>query len=279
MQGLARKVLGDARFVRLGFRKEGGFVGQHDRDNRMPLPDHISARPKDLPRLIDGMVAFDQGPAQNLDAVIAASILAFGFVYIHSFEDGNGRIHRYLIHHVLAMHGFNPPGVVFPVSTAILDQIDEYRRVLESSSQRLLPLVEWEPTPQFNVRVVNDTADFHRFFDATPHAEFLYACVQRTIERDLPDETAFLQRYDQFRQRMDASIDMPERLTDLLFRFLRQNGSQLSSRDREKEFAALTDDEARRIEAVYAQTFGRLKKSSSDWRFSFSEMAFRTIRA
>lgn len=253
---LQRIVLGDARFVRLGFRKEGGFVGEHDRDNRMPLPDHISARPEDLPQLIDGMVAFDQGAAQNLDAVIAAAILAFGFVYIHPFEDGNGRIHRYLIHHVLAMHGFNPPGVVFPVSAAIQDKINEYRGVLESYSQRLLPLVEWEPTPEFNVRVLNDTGDFYRFFDATPHAEFLYACVQRTIERDLPEETAFLQRYDQFRRQVDASIDMPERLTDLLFRFLHQNGGRLSNRAREKEFAALTNEEAGRIEAIYAQTFG-----------------------
>ncbi|MDX8521822.1 Fic family protein [Mesorhizobium dulcispinae] len=253
---LQRILLGDVRFVRLGFRKEGGFVGAHDRETRMPLPDHISARPEDLPRLIDGMGAFDQGPAKNLDPVVAAAILAFGFVYVHPFEDGNGRIHRYLIQQVLAMRGFNPPGVVFPVSAAILDQIDEYRRVLESYSQRLLPLVEWEPTPQFNVRVLNDTGDFYRFFDATPHAEFLYACVQRTIERDLPNETAFLQRYDQFRQHVDAFIDMPERLIDLLFRFLHQNGGQLSNRAREKEFAALTNDEAERIEEIYAQTFG-----------------------
>lgn len=88
--------------------------------------------------------------------------------------------------------------MVFPVSAAILDQIDEYRRVLESNSKRLLPLVEWEPTPQFNVRVLNDTGI--STFDATPHAEFLYACARRTIERSLPSETAFLQRYDQFRQ-------------------------------------------------------------------------------
>ncbi|WP_246707503.1 MULTISPECIES: hypothetical protein [unclassified Mesorhizobium] len=50
---------------------------------------------------------------------------------------------------------------MFPVSAAILDQIDEYRRVLESNSKRLLPLVEREPPPQFNVRVLNDTADFY----------------------------------------------------------------------------------------------------------------------
>jgi Fic/DOC family protein len=100
---LQRIVLGDACFTKLGFRQEGGFAGEHDRETRMPLPDHISARPEDLPALIDGMAAFDRGPAQHLDAVIAAAILAFGFIYVHPFEDGNGRIHRYLIHHVLPL--------------------------------------------------------------------------------------------------------------------------------------------------------------------------------
>src|SRR5208283_5913591 len=57
---LQRIVIGDARFVHLGLRDEGGFVGQHDRDTRMPLPDHISARPEDLRSLIDGLVAFDR---------------------------------------------------------------------------------------------------------------------------------------------------------------------------------------------------------------------------
>lgn len=252
---LQRIVLGDARFTKLGFRQEGGFVGEHDRENRMPLPDHISARPEDLPALIEGMIGFDRRAAQHLDPVIAAAILAFGFVYIHPFEDGNGRIHRYLIHHILAERGFNPPGVVFPVSAAILDQIDTYRQVLESYSQRLLPLVQWETTPEYNVRVINDTGDFYRFFDATLHAEFLYGCVQRTIEKDLPDETAFLRRYDSFRQQVDALIDMPERTTDLLFRFLHQNGGRLSQRARDKEFAALTDEEAKRIEAIYDEVF------------------------
>lgn len=253
---LQRIVLGDARFTRLGFREQGGFVGEHDRESRMPLPHHISARPEDLPALIEGMIGFDRGSAQHLDPVIAAAILAFGFVYIHPFEDGNGRIHRYLIHHILAERGFNPPGVVFPVSAAILDQIDRYRQVLESYSQRLLPLVQWETTPDYNVRVTNDTGDFYRFFDATLHAEFLYGCVQRTIEHDLPEETAFLRRYDAFRQQVDSFIDMPERVTDLLFRFLHQNGGRLSQRAREKEFAALTDEEATRIEAIYGEAFG-----------------------
>ena len=249
-------VIGDARFVKLGLRREGGFVGAYDRDTRMPLPDHISARPDDLPSLTEGMIAFDQGPARKLDPVIAAAVLAFGFVYAHPFEDGNGRIHRYLVHHVLTRRGFNPPGVVFPVSAAILERIDEYRRVLEDYSLRLLPLIDWEPTENGNVRVLNETGDFYRFFDATPHAEFLYGCVRKTIEEDLPNETDFLRRYDLFRSRMASMIDMPDRTIDLLFRFLRQNGGRLSMRAREREFEALTDTENEQIERMYRDVFG-----------------------
>ena len=253
---LQRIVIGDARFIKLGFRDEGGFVGGHDRETRMPLPDHISARYEDLPSLIDGLIAFDQGASQHVDPVVSAAILAFGFVYIHPFEDGNGRLHRYMIHHVLAERGFNPPGLVFPVSAAILERIDEYRTVLESYSSRLLPLINWEPTEGFNVRVLNDTGDFYRFFDATPHAEFLYSCVQKTIEEDLPAETAFLRNYDLFRSQVEALVEMPDRTIHQLFQFLTQNGGTLSRRAKSKEFQALTDEETIRIEGAYTEAFG-----------------------
>jgi hypothetical protein len=252
---LQRIVIGDDRFVPLGLRNEGGFVGDRDRDSGMPLPDHISARHEDLPSLIEGLVAFDRKAAPDLDAVLAAAILAFGFVYIHPFADGNGRLHRYLIHHVLAERGFNPPGVVFPVSAAILDRIDDYRHTLESYSGRLLPLIKWEPTDKRNVRVLNETADFYRFFDATPHAEFLYECVARTIDTDLPAETKYLEAYDTFRRSVMEIADMPDGTVDLLFRFLRQNKGVLSKRGRENEFAKLTNDEVAKIEASYADAF------------------------
>jgi hypothetical protein len=248
-------VIGDARFVALGLREEGGFVGEHDRETRLPIPDHISARPDDLRSLISGMAAFDRGPAANLDAVIAAAVLAFGFVYTHPFVDGNGRIHRYLIHHVLAQRGFNPAGVVFPVSAAILARIDEYRAALEDYSRRLLSVIEWEPTAGGNVNVLNDTADFYRFFDATPQAEFLYACVKQTIEEDLPREVEFLERYDRFRASIEEIVDMPDRTIDLLFRFLHQNAGRLSKRAREGEFARMADGEVTAAESAYAASF------------------------
>jgi Fic/DOC family len=250
-------VIGDERFVKLGFRKEGGFVGDHDRDTQQPIPDHISARHEDIASLIAGLIAFDHTAEKDLDPVVAAAVLAFGFVYIHPFEDGNGRIHRYLMHHVLARRGFNPAGLHFPVSSAILDKITDYERVLESYSSRLLPCIRWEATPQGNVSVLNDTADFYRFFDATPHAEFLYECVRQTIEQDLPNETNFLRSFDAFRAGIENMVDMSERMLNNLFGFLKQNQGRLSKRAKEDEFAALTEDEVLKIEQLYAQSFGQ----------------------
>ncbi len=252
---LLRIVIGDARFIKLGWRDEDGFVGEHDRETGAPLPEHISARYQDVPELVCGLINFDQGASMELDPVLAAASLAFGFVYIHPFEDGNGRLHRYLIHHTLSMRGFNPPGVVFPVSAAILERIGEYEAVLQSYSARLLSLIEWRPTERNNVEVLNETADYYRYFDATPHAEFLYSCVAQTIAEDLPNEAAFLRRYDQFSERVQAMIDMPRLTVDLLFRFLQQNEGGLSKRAREKEFAALTHNEAQAIEDIYRQIF------------------------
>jgi hypothetical protein len=60
-------VIGDARFVRMGLREVGGFVGEHDRESRMPLLDHISARAGDLRSLVGGMAALDRGAAFELD--------------------------------------------------------------------------------------------------------------------------------------------------------------------------------------------------------------------
>lgn len=260
LERLQRMVIGDARFVHLGLRAQGGFVGQHDRRTHEPIPEHISARAKDLPKLIDGVVAFDQLALKGgLDPVIAAATLAFGFVYIHPFEDGNGRLHRWLIHHVLSRGGFNPPGLVFPISAVILRRIDDYRRVLESCSRPLLTLIDWRPTPDGNVEVLNETADYYRYFDATRHAEFLYECVAETVEHDLPEEVKYLEAYDKFVAQVEKLVDMPARKLDLLWRFLQQNQGGISKRARTDEFSQLTDDEAAQIEKAFAETWGSLR--------------------
>ena len=249
-------VIGDKRFLSMGWRKEGGFIGVHDRSANAPIPDHISARWQDVPALIEGLIETNKILADPpYDPVLAATLIAFGFVFIHPFEDGNGRIHRYLIHHVLAEKGFAPSGIVFPVSAVILERIHEYRRTLEAYSKPRLDFIEWEPTSSGNVKVLNETIDLYRYFDATRQAEFLYECVQQTVEKTLPEEVAYLERHDRMKGIIAEHFDMPDKLAEALIAFLRQGGGKFSKRARGKEFSRLTEKELAMLEKKFAEIF------------------------
>lgn len=249
-------VIVDNRFILPGCRVEGGFVGDHDRATGMPIPMHISARHEDLESLLSGLI--ETGQLLNnceYDAVLTAALVAFGFVFIHPFEDGNGRIHRYLFHHVLAEKEFVPKGLVFPVSAVILDRINDYRQTLEHYSKPRLELIEWRPTDKGNVEVLNETIDLYRYFDATMQAEFFFECVEETVNRTLPEEVEYLSKHDLLDDFIKNYIDMPDKLVDLLIRFLNQNGGKLSKRARSKEFAELTEIEIKSIENKYDEIF------------------------
>ncbi|MEA3363592.1 MAG: Fic family protein, partial [Thermodesulfobacteriota bacterium] len=257
LEYLQTLVIADNRFIEPGLRTEGGFVGEHDRATGMPMPDHISARAKDLNILLSGLIeTYEHLERSEFDAVLMATIIAFGFVFIHPFEDGNGRIHRYLFHHVLAEKGFIPKGLVFPVSAVILERIEEYRKTLEHFSRPRLDLIEWRPTEKNNVEVLNQTIDLYRYFDATRQAEFFFECVEETVNKTLPDEVEYLKKYDLLNRFIKNYIDMPNRLVDLLIRFLSKNAGTLSKRAREREFKKLTDLEVQAIEQKYAEIFG-----------------------
>lgn len=253
---LQQIIIEDSRFTAMGFRKEGGFVGEHDRSSGEPIPDHISAKWQDLEPLIDSLIA-TSGILEKagFDPVLAAAEIAFGLVFMHPFSDGNGRLHRYIIHHILAKMNFARQGIIFPVSASILDHIDDYRTVLESYSHPILEFIDWQPTAKKNVEVLNETSDYYRYFDATKQAEFLYECVQDTIENIVPKEVNYLNGYDEMKEYLDNAYEMPDKTVAMLIRFLDQNDGQLSQRARTKEFNALTEKEVREIENKYQEIF------------------------
>lgn len=242
-------------FITPGLRQEGGFIGERDWDNN-PVPEFVSARHEDVPALLQGMLeASERMGEAGVDPVLQATALSFGFVFTHPFEDGNGRLHRLLMHAVLAERRFTPPGVTFPISTVLLDKQDEYGQRLRAFSRPLLPFIDWVPTEKKNVRVTNDTADLYRYGDYTELAEFLYRCVVKTISHDLPREIAYLKAYDTAKEAISSNIEMPDNTLSLLINFVRQNGGKLSRRRRENEFAPLSDHDVSFIEDVIADAF------------------------
>ena len=145
------------------------------------------------------------------------------------------------------------------------ERIEEYKQILQSHSDPLMDFVDWRPTETRNVKVTNDTADLYRFFDCTEAAEFLYACVQRAVEHDLPREIDYLDRHGAAVRRIMDAVEMPDRLAEDIIMFVRKNHGTLPTRRRRKEFKALTDDEVAIMERIVQDAFDGFEDAQT-WR-------------
>jgi Fic family protein len=194
----------------------------------------------------------------DVHAVVHAAAVAYGFVFLHPFEDGNGRIHRFLIHNILARRGFTPPGLMFPVSAAMLKNSADYDASLEAFSRLLMPLVEYSLDDEGRMTVHNDTALWYRFIDMTPQAEALFAFIEKTIDTELANELAFLANYDRTKAALQAIVDMPDRQIDLFIRFCIQNHGRLSATKRASHFSFLKDEEIALMEKAVRDAYGNM---------------------
>ena len=191
----------------------------------------------------------------SVPPAVHAAISAFGFVFLHPFTDGNGRIHRFLIHNVLALRGFTPEGIMFPVSAAMLKNRGEYDAALEAFSRPLMALVDYTLDDRGRMTVHNETALFYRYIDMTVQAEALFHFVEQTIETELVEELDFLRRYDRAKRGLQEIVDMPDRLIDLFIRCCLQNNGRLSKRKRESQFPELEDSEVQEMEKVVQEVY------------------------
>jgi hypothetical protein len=144
---------------------------------------------------------------EDLDPVIAAAALAFGFVYIHPFEDGNGRIHRYLMRMSLRAAGSIRLAFIF-----------RYRRQFSTRSTSIAKcwkatpagfcLSSNEPAESGNVNVLNDTGDFiGSSTQRRTQNSSMPACARQSTRSE---RNAFSEKFDKFRVGINM-IDMPER--------------------------------------------------------------------
>lgn len=234
------------------YRTEQNYVGETL--GRREIVHFISPKPADVPSMMDGLLEFCRGSGQ-IDPVVAAAVAAFGFVFIHPFDDGNGRIHRYMIHHFLANRGVTPRGTIFPVSATMLNDRHEYDACLESFSHSIRSLIEYRMNEDYSLDVLNETADFYRYFDATRMCEYLYACVRKTIDNEFKEELETLSAFGQARKALDGSFDLPEKQKNLLLKLCWQGKGVLSATKRAAFFKEYGDAEMTAMVNVIAPFF------------------------
>ena len=188
--------------------------------------------------------------ASRVEPIVQAAAISFGFVFIHPFEDGNGRLHRVLIHYILSRAGLTPKGLVFPISAVMLQKRGEYDACLESFSKPLMTLLEYERDEAWRLSVNGETGGFFRYIDFTRMAEDLYRWTEETIRTEFREELDFVVRYREAREKMDGIVEMSDMDRNRFVQFCLQNEGRLSESKRAKYFVSLTDEEVRALEEV-----------------------------
>ena len=183
-------------------------------------------------------------------------LTCYGFVFLHPFEDGNGRIHRYLIHNILVRRGFTPEGIMFPISASMQKNPAAYNASLEAFSRQLMSMVEYSLDEDGRMTIHNETAIWYRYIDMTPQAEALFRFIDQTIDTELAGELAFLANYDKTKKAIQEIVDMPDRQIDLFIRFCLQNNGQLSGQKRASHFDFLLDEEIASLEQAVQSAYG-----------------------
>lgn len=252
----------DPRFQDKDYRTIQNYIGQ-TASYQKEVIHYVCPSPRDLPALMAGLlISHKKMKKGQTPVLIHAATTSYGFVFLHPFEDGNGRIHRFLIHNILSSRKLVPQGLMFPISATLLKESISYDRSLEAFSTPLMKLVEYELDELGQLTLHNDVGCWYRYMDLTAQAEALYRFVQQTIETELVEELHFLAHYDEAKRALQAIIDMPDRRIDLFIRFCLQNQGALSKRKRNDHFAFLTNDELSEMEKTINTIFLTSKETS-----------------
>jgi hypothetical protein len=247
----------DPRFQDSDYRTRQNYVGETVSYQRQQV-HYVCPKPDDVPSLMEGLLTSHRVMKQGaVTAMVHAAVISYGFVFIHPFEDGNGRIHRFLIHNILFLRGVIPRGLMFPVSAAMLKNPALYDHSLEVFATPLMPLINYEMDDLGQMTVQGETGRWYRYIDMTAQAEALYDFVMLTVEHELLEELDFLVSYDKTKQSIQDIVDMPDRLIDLFIQLCLQNNGHLSSRKRESHFAFLTDEELTKLEEAVRSGYKR----------------------
>jgi len=245
----------DLRFAAAAFCDFQNYIGQ-SLGNGHEIFHYICPPPGLMVSLMEGLQSLGLKTAGVTFPEIRTAVIAFGFVFIHPFEDGNGRLHRFLIHDVLAHDEKVPKGLIVPVSAHMLNNIKEYDAILEKYSKPLMRRVKFSTTGIGEVEILNpeEVEGYFRYPDLTEQCVYLVQTLYDTIRVDMPEELTFVQRFEEAKRAIQQIVDMPDKYIAQMLTFLHQNKGIFPKRRREY-FDKLTDVEIEQMQEVYRKIY------------------------
>lgn len=178
---------------------------------------YLPPPPEILDELMKGWLVLANTDGSTINPLVAAAVTSFGFVYLHPFMDGNGRLSRFLVHHQLHKGKILPAKHILPVSAAMLKNEHLYLQALETFSAPSRDLWDILQIDQnnFDFKFSGSTA-IYRYWDATEQSKFLFAMIREAIDTFLPEEIDFLRKYDRIYRVLNDRFDVVQKDLDLL---------------------------------------------------------------
>lgn len=204
---------------------------------------YVPPPPQIVHDLMSELIQFTNNTSKQIDPLIAAAVVSFGFVFIHPFMDGNGRLSRFLYHHTLCQSGLLKSGFLLPVSIAMKRHEDGYLSALKSFSEpaRNCWEVIWIDGDEYRMNFISDES-IYRYWDATACVEFGLEMANEALEKDLKDESEFLKKYDFIYSAINDVFDVRGKDLNALILSCIENNGKISI-NRRKKFSIIVQEE------------------------------------
>jgi hypothetical protein len=212
----------------------------------------------DLSRvLMEDLMALANQPPADIDPLVLAAIISFGFVFIHPFMDGNGRLSRFLFHQVLCQQGALKNGLLLPVSSVLKQEEATYKATLEaySAATRNFWQVTFLDEEQFHFEFRGHPA-IYRYWDATACVIFMASAAEQALTQHLKGEIEYLNRYDAIYRRIDNTYDVTNADLAKLVMFCMDQQGRLSSKRRKQYEYKVPNDIFDALEQAYRDVMG-----------------------
>jgi Fic/DOC family len=242
---LQKSVLGE-KALRLGIRQSPVFVGENS--FRAQVVHYIAPADSLLSDMLTALQAFELN-TRGANPVARAAAVSFAFVYLHPLVDGNGRVHRFLINHLLAADKAIPANLIVPVSATIAGSARGragYDAALEQFSGPFMRMYAdaWRfgkrrtcpdgVETNFEFSQVEDAQHVWRYPDLTEHVHYLSALLRQTVEHEMADEAQLLRQYDNALVSLKAVLEMPDADADRIIRSLKHENWTISHKLRKE---------------------------------------------
>lgn len=242
---LQKAVLGPGA-LRVGIRHSPVFIGQSS--FRAQIVHYIAPSEELVEGMLEALRSFE-ARTRGANALARAAAVSFAFVYLHPLADGNGRVHRFLVNHLLAADQVVPARIIIPVSATIAGSARAraaYDQVLESFSrpfmQRHADGYRFGPqrtcpdgvVTDFEFTQTDDAQHAWRYLDLSGHARYLGGVLRQTVEHEMAQEARLLRQYDQARAAIKRQVEMPDQDADRIIGSLKQENWRISNKLRKE---------------------------------------------